>query len=147
MQPIRAFQLTDPSAKGPVRHFNDLIVYQKSFLLAARIYDLSRHWPGAERFALIDQIRRSSRSIGANIAEAWAKRRYPAHWVSKLTDAEGEANETEHWLACAVQHGYLAHSEFEEMKAALSEVGRLLTRLISKPGLFCQRGRDEAPAA
>lgn len=86
---------------GPIRHFTDLIVYRRAFALAIRVFDLSRTWPAEERYALTDQIRRSSRSIGANIAEAWAKRRYAAHWISKLSDADGEAHETEHWLGCA----------------------------------------------
>jgi four helix bundle protein len=75
--------------------------YQKTCELARNIFRLSRAFPPDERFALTDQLRRASRSIGAQIAEAWAKRRYPKHFVSKLSDADGERLETEHWLGAA----------------------------------------------
>jgi 23S rRNA-intervening sequence protein len=76
--------------------FRDLLVYQKARELQREVFLISRAFPKDERFSLSDQIRRSSRSIGANIAEAWAKRRYEAHFVSKLTDADGEQYETQH---------------------------------------------------
>src|SRR5437870_5663628 len=75
----------------PVRHFRDLDVYQNALTAGLRIYELSKKFPGEERYALIDQIRRSSRSVCANIAEAWRKRRYEAAFVSKLSDTETEA--------------------------------------------------------
>ncbi|HYC70644.1 MAG TPA: four helix bundle protein [Opitutaceae bacterium] len=141
MQRIRAFPLREPteSPRGPVRHFSELIAYRKSFVVAAHVFELSRAWPAPERYSLTDQVRRSSRSIGANISEAWAKRRYPAHWISKLTDSDGETNETEHWLACALQHGYISDADFAAMQSELAQIGKLLGALISKPHLFCGR--------
>ncbi len=79
-----------------VRTFRDLIVYQKARALANRIFEISKTFPRKERYALTDQIRRSSRAIGAQIAETWAKRRYEKHFISKLTDADGEQQETQH---------------------------------------------------
>ncbi len=79
-----------------IQHFTELAVYQRSTELAERVFILSRTWPAEERYALTDQIRRAARSVGANLAEAWAKRRYEAHFVSKLTDADGENHEVEH---------------------------------------------------
>ena len=78
--------------------FRDLIVYQKSRKLAKEIKELAQSFPNDEKFSLIDQVRRSSRSIGANIAESWAKRRYEKHFISKLTDSDGEQMETQHWI-------------------------------------------------
>jgi four helix bundle protein len=71
-----------------VKHFRELRVYRQGFAAASRIYKLSKRWPKEERYSLTDQIRRSSRSVCANVAEAWRKRRYPAHFVSKLSDAD-----------------------------------------------------------
>ncbi len=87
-------------------HF-DLEVYKRAFAAAMRIFELSKGFPPEERYSLTDQMRRSSRSVCANIAEAWRKRRYPAHWVSKLSDSEAEAAETQTWLEFAVECGYL----------------------------------------
>src|SRR5258706_15725826 len=81
-----------------VNSFDELEVYKLAFEIQQAIYDLSKRCPRVEDFALTDQIRRSSRSIGANLAESWAKRRYPAHFLSKLTDSDGELQETLHWV-------------------------------------------------
>src|SRR5512142_1823724 len=91
--------------------FRDLIVYRKARELSLEIFRLTKRFPKEEMYSLTDQIRRSSRSIGAQIAEAWAKRRYEKHFVSKLTDAEGEQQETQHWLETAGDCGYLAEGE------------------------------------
>jgi four helix bundle protein len=87
--------------------FRDLIVYNKARELQKNIYDMSQRFPADEKFSLRSQILRSSRSIGANIAEAWAKRRYEAHFLSKLTDADAEQYETQHWIETAVECVYL----------------------------------------
>jgi four helix bundle protein len=121
---------------GPINHFSDLIVYQKAFALSMRIFELSKNWPTEERYALTDQVRRSSRSVGANIAEAWAKRRYGAHFVSKLSDSDAELHETEHWLMCALKHGYLTRDNFTSLSAELTEVGKMLGSMIRKPDSF-----------
>jgi four helix bundle protein len=83
-------------SEGMVTHFTELVVYQRSFALAGQIFVLSKRWPPEERYSLTDQIRRASQSVGANVAESWGKRRYEAHFVSKLTDADGENHEVEH---------------------------------------------------
>src|SRR4051794_33703075 len=91
----------------PVRDFADPRVYQGAFSAAAEIFQVTKRFPSEERYSLIDQIRRSSRSVCANNAEAWQKRRYPAAFVSKLCDADGEAAETNFWLAAALDCGYI----------------------------------------
>jgi len=83
------------------KNFAELEVYQRSFSIQQRIFDVTGQFPREEAYALTDQVRRSSRSIGANIAEGWQKRKYPAHFKSKLTDADSELAETLHWLATA----------------------------------------------
>ena len=89
------------------KSFRDLIVYRIAFEAAMRIFELSKAFPAEERYSLTDQIRRSSRSVCANIAEGWAKRRYPAAFASKLTDASAEAMETQVWSDTALRCGYL----------------------------------------
>ncbi|MGA3006837.1 MAG: four helix bundle protein [Opitutaceae bacterium] len=121
---------------GPINHFSDLIVYQKAFALGMHIFEHSQGWPAEERYALTDQVSRSSRSVGANIAEAWAKRRYSAHFVSKLSDADAELHETEHWLMCAHKQGYLTRDDFSSLSAELTEVGKMLGSMIRKPESF-----------
>lgn len=113
----------------------DLKVYQQAFEFQQEIFRLSKSWPAEERYALIDQVRRSSRSIGANLSEAWAKRRYPAHFVSKLTDADGELQETRHWIKSAVACNYLpATSHLNESAEA---IGKMLGSMIRDYSAFC----------
>ena len=90
-----------------------------------------------DKFFLSDQIRRSSRSIGANIAEAWGKRRYKAHFISKLTDADGEQYETQHWIETVVECGYLDPQVGAELIETCKQVGRLLGGLMGQANLFC----------
>jgi four helix bundle protein len=90
-----------------VNSFRDLLVYKKSRMLSREIFRLTKKFPKEEAYSLIDQIRRSSRSVGAQIAEAWAKRRYEKHFISKLTDADGEQHETQHWIGIALDCGYI----------------------------------------
>ena len=125
------------------RSFRDLTVYQKSFALAKRVFALSKDFPKEERFSLTDQIRRSSRSIGAHIAEAWAKRRYERHFVSKLTDADAEQMETQHWIEVASDCGYLSAENAQELLAGSIDTGRLLQGMIHKAALFCSANRLE----
>jgi len=89
------------------RNFKELVAYQVGFDLSRRVFELSKAFPEEEKFSLTSQIRRSSRSIGAQIAEAWAKRKYERHFVSKLTDADGEQIETQHWVSTAFTCGYI----------------------------------------
>src|SRR5256886_12434272 len=94
-----------------VRHFKELVVYIRQLELSREVFRLSKRFPTEEKFSLTDQLRRASRSIGAQIAEAWAKRLYPKHFISKLSDADGEQMETQHWLIEASDCGYLGESD------------------------------------
>jgi four helix bundle protein len=132
-----------PAAQGQpqsgIRHFTDLIVWQKAFDLGLRVFEKSKSWPHEERFALTDQVRRCSRAVSTNIAEAWGKRRYEAHFVSKLSDSDTELLETENWLLYAKAHGYLASTDFDTMHALMRKIGRMLGSMMKKPGPFLLR--------
>ncbi len=120
-----------------VESFRDLDVYRDAFLAARRLYDLSKEWPKVERYALTDQIRRSSRSVSANIAEAWRKRRYPKHFITKLTDADSEAAETRAWLDFALDHEYLERDTYEHLDDRYDKVQGSLIRMINDPDRWC----------
>lgn len=122
-----------------IRSFRDLRVYQEMFALQQDIFIASKRWPREEQYALTDQIRRSSRSMGANVAESWAKRRYPAHFVSKLSDADGEVQETSHWLATAIACSYLANDQHVSFQSRLDAIGSKLGKMMSKPESFMPR--------
>ena len=107
-----------------ISSYRDLIVYQKAFSLQGMVFEISKRFPVEERYSLTDQIRRASRSIGSNIAEGWQKRRYPAHFISKLTDADAEQAETQHWLDTAEGCGYVSHTEQMNLRELCLEVGR-----------------------
>ena len=115
----------------------DLEVYRAAFFLQQEIFRVSKSFPREEMYSLTDQIRRASRSIGANLSEAWAKRRYPAHFLSKLTDCDGELQETHHWLETAESCGYLTASELSSLKEQADFVGRQLGTMILKHESFC----------
>jgi len=119
------------------RHFRDLRVYQAAFTAAMRIFELSRTWPVEGRYSLTGEGRRSSRSVCGNIAEAWRKRRYPAHFVSKLSDADGEAAETQNWLDFALARGYLDAHAHEELGAAYDGISGGLVSMMSDPDAWC----------
>lgn len=117
--------------------FTDLEVYQLARQLSKQIFELSKTFPKEERYALTDQIRRSSRSIGAQIAEAWAKRKYEKHFVSKLTDCDGEQLETVHWLMTAHDCLYLNKETTDELIDGYNSVQRMLKSMIDKSSSFC----------
>jgi four helix bundle protein len=121
----------------------DLIVYQKAYRLAMRIFRLTKRFPVEERFALASQIRRSSRSVCLNLREAWAKRRYEAHFVSKLTDCDGENNETDSSIDFAMDCGYIEELEHAELVAECREIGKMLGSMIGNPTgfLITRQGR------
>jgi len=119
------------------KRFSDLAVYRKAYQLAMDIFHLTEKFPKEEMYALTDQIRRSSRSIGAQIAEAWAKRRYEKSFISKLTDADGEQMETCHWLQTACDCGYFDGKQLLLLKTQSEEVGRMLAGMIAKSNRFC----------
>jgi four helix bundle protein len=114
----------------------DLKVFQLAYKLAMRVFDESKTFPKEERYSLTDQIRRSSRSVAANIAEGFRKRQYPNMFVSKLADSDAECSETRVWLDFARDCGYLPNEIYEELTAGYDEVGRILGRMISSPEKF-----------
>ena len=119
-----------------IQNAKELEVYQVAYALAMRIFELSKRFPAEERWALTGQIRRSSRSVCLNLREAWAKRRYEAHFVSKLTDCDGESNETDTSLDFARDCGYISVAEYDELAAQNRSVGRMLGSMIKDPSGF-----------
>jgi four helix bundle protein len=119
-----------------IKSATELDVYKMAFDVAMDVLHLSRGWPKEERYSLTDQIRRSSRSVCANLREAWAKRRYPSHFVSKLTDADAENAETGTWLDFARACGYLEESLYAELSERNAHVGRMLGTMILHPESF-----------
>lgn len=114
----------------------DLRVYKKAYALSMEIFQLSRSWPGEEKYALTDQIRRASRSVCANLREAWAKRRYEAHFISKLTDADGENSETDTWLDYALYCKYLKTADHSRLTEENRAVGAMLGAMLNNPKPF-----------
>jgi four helix bundle protein len=116
-----------------IRSAKELVVYQKGYELAMRVFRLSKDFPAEERYALTSQIRRASRSICLNLREAWAKRRYEAHFVAKLTDCDGENAETDSCLDFARDCGYLTATEHSELTSLSAEIGKLLGSMLVHP--------------
>ena len=114
----------------------DLLVYQKSYGLAMEIFEFSKSFPDEEKFALTNQIRRSSRSVCMNLQEAWAKRRYKAHFISKLTDCDGENAETETSLEFARSCKYITEDQHIKMVNKSREIGQMLGSMIKSPEKF-----------
>ena len=119
------------------RSFKDLRVYQKTREVSRAVFRLSKSFPKEEMYSLTDQVRRSTRSIGAQIAEAWGKRRYERHFVSKLTDADAEQMETQHWVNEALDCGYLTPTNATHLTSGLEEIGRMLNSMMGKADSFC----------
>ena len=120
-----------------VKTFEDLEVYKFQRELSKKIFAVSGTFPKEEMYSLTDQIRRSSRSIGANISEAWGKRRYEKHFVSKLTDADAEQLETQHWLLVALDCEYLSSETAETLKSDCLAINRMLNSMMLKASQFC----------
>ena len=116
--------------------FKKLIAYQKSFNLAMSIFEISKNFPKEETYSLTDEIRRSSRSISANISEAYRKRLYPKHFKSKLTDADAENSETFTWLEFAFACEYIDDSTFQDLNIKSVEIGKLINYMINNPDKF-----------
>jgi four helix bundle protein len=114
----------------------DLKVYKAAYELAMEIYEISKQWPKEEIYSLTDQIRRASRSVCANMREAWAKRRYEAHFISKLTDADAENSETDTWLDFAHDCCYLNEEDYKRLTSRCTEIGRMLGSMLKNPGAF-----------
>jgi len=116
--------------------FQDLLAYQKSFELAMQIFEMTKSFPKEEQYSLTSQIRRSSRSVAANISEAYRKRLYPKHFISKLTDSDAENSETQTWLAFSYRCNYITSELYNELLLSSDEVGKLINYMIRNPHKF-----------
>jgi len=116
--------------------FKELLAFQKSFQLAMDVFQLSKSFPKEEKYSLTDQIRRSSRSVSANIAEAYRKRCYPNHFVSKLTDSDAENSETNVWLEFSLKCEYINIETYNDLNNKTIEIGRLINYMINNPNKF-----------
>ena len=119
-----------------IRSAKELTVFQKAYEVSMSVFEVSKRFPAEERYALTSQIRRSSRSVCLNLREAWAKRRYEAHFISKLTDCDGENSETDTSLDFAKDCGYISVEEYERLTSLNHEVGRMLGAMITNPAPF-----------
>ena len=117
---------------------DDLEVYKLALELQRRIFKITKTFPREEMYSLTDQVRRSSRSVGANIREAWAKRRYPAHFVSKLSDSDGESEETIHWILSALDCEYVSQAIKDELIGECKHVSGMLNKMMDNPDSWCK---------
>ncbi|WP_339869234.1 four helix bundle protein [uncultured Algoriphagus sp.] len=124
-----------------VNFYFELDVYKLSRQLAKEVYRISKHFPVEEKFSLTDQIRRSSRSVGAQIAESWAKRRYINHFIAKLTDSDAEQYETQHWIEVEFDCELVNGQERELIVKSCEVINQKLNAMMSKASLFCTIGR------
>jgi four helix bundle protein len=127
-----------------IRSLRDLNVYNLARREAQVVFQRSRKFPTEERYALTDQVRRSSRAVKAMIAEAWGRRRYRAVFINKIDEALGEANETQSWLDDCLDCGYLSVVEFTRMDAAWQSVGAMLNKMIDRADDFCRTSKPLA---
>jgi len=119
-----------------IKSAKELMVYKKGYELAMRVFELSKRFPSEEKFALTSQIRRSSRSVCLNLREAWAKRRYEAHFISKLTDCDGENSETDSSLDFAKDCNYITPEQHTELVLLCEEIGKMLGSMLKNPSSF-----------
>ena len=121
-----------------INGFRDLIVYQKSYALSIEIFEMSKFFPNDEKYSLTDQIRRSSRSIPANIAESWAKRMYIKAFINKLSDALAEEFETEVWLNMSHDAKYIDKERHDLLISKYNEIRKMLISMLNNPDKFCR---------
>jgi four helix bundle protein len=117
-------------------NFKDTTVYKKAFALAMQIFEISKTFPKEEKYSLTDQIRRSSRSVYANIAEAYRKKRYPAHLISKLTDSDAENSETNVWIDFSFACNYIEENVKDDLTFKNAEIGKLIFHMINNPDKY-----------
>jgi four helix bundle protein len=127
----------EAEGRRAVSEYRELRVYRNAFEAASLVFQLTRQFPVEERFSLTDQIRRSSRSVGANIVEAWRKRRYPSAFVSKLSDADGEAAETQYWLTIAHDCGYVDAETSQMLADRYDHICAQLARMMANADHWC----------
>ena len=116
-----------------IRSYRELRVYQNAFEATMLVFEITKAFPPEEKYSMVDQVRRSSRSVCANIAEAWRKRKYPAHFVSKLSDSAGEADETRVWLELAVGCKYINKSTFDDIDTRYDLILGQLVKMMAEP--------------
>ena len=121
-----------------IRSFRDLEAYQRTRIEVRRVFEMTKTFPPGEKFSLTDQIRRSSRAVKSMISEAWAHRRYQASFVSKLTDALGEAHETQSWLDDALDCNYVTMDQYRDFDGAWQSIGGMINKMIAKADTFCR---------
>lgn len=126
---------------GAIGSFRELEVYTFARAGAKEVFLLTRRFPSDEKYSLTDQIRRSSRAVGAMIAEAWARRRYEAAFVNKINEALGESMETQSWLDHALDCGYISSDEHSRQDDRWQRVGAMLAKMIDRASTFCPRKR------
>jgi four helix bundle protein len=124
---------------GYVKSFKELEVYKLAREVSKEIFIMSKEFPKEEKYSLTDQIRRSSRSVGAQIAEAWGKRRYEMHFISKLTDADAEQLETQHWLEVSEESHYIDSVTRDHLLCKCESIGKMLYSMIDKSSNFCDK--------
>jgi four helix bundle protein len=122
-----------------VKSYRELEVYKLSREVSKEIYLMTKGFPSEERYSLTDQIRRSSRSVGAQIAEAWGKRRYESHFISKLTDADAEQLETQHWIEVSEECNYINSEKAKSLLQKCESIGKMLQSMIDKSSIFCKK--------
>ncbi len=127
----------EPGRKRDIRHFRDLEVYKRAFSVAMEIFELTKGFPPEERFSMVDQKRRASRSVCTNVAEGWRKRRYAAVFRNKMTDAMQEASETQCWLEFALACQYISEEVFERLDREYEEIITMLNAMEMKSDKFC----------
>jgi four helix bundle protein len=125
-----------------IQTHRDLLVYQKAFTTAMELFERSKQFPKEETYSLTDQVRRSSRSVCANLVEAWRKRRYQAAFISKLSDAESEAAETQVWIEFAAKCGYLEREQAEILYRAYDDILRTIVGMITHPETWVIGGQS-----
>jgi four helix bundle protein len=125
-----------------IESFRDLNVYKLAIELQQEIFEITKKFPREELYSLTNQIRRASRSIGGNIAEAWHKRRYLAHFLSKLSDSDAEQAETQHWLDTSLLCNYMSNSEHRNLLDKCKRIGKMLGKMMSNPESFCGSSYD-----
>jgi four helix bundle protein len=123
--------------KKRIRHFRDLEVYQRAFNAAMKIYKVTKAFPSEERYSLVDQFRRASRSVCSNLAEGWRKRRYPAVFKNKVTDSMMEASETQCWLEFCLACGYIQNSVFDKLDDEYEQIISMLNSMEMNAEKFC----------
>lgn len=120
-----------------VKSFEELETYKLAREISFEVFQMTKSFPADEKYSLTDQIRRSSRSVGAQLAECWAKRKYEKHFISKLTDADSEQYETLHWLSIAVECNYISKENYNLLKEKCEALSKKINSMIQKSSKFC----------